>query len=284
MTRMTVQQARDFGPQPDPQAYGPSVETGQQAVYGHHIPYDKGGAVRTPDIEPGKGRHADTWNVRLTNPAGWQIPMWVYEVEASFQLNGESVQSNQKRQFFPRNMVQPTMTVRGQVPNNYQYNRLALFVRDSHYFALNSNYIARMEALAGKKLSVAHDATGAANPLVTMEIRKGTATSGRNVKGPNNPMVLQGLIKNMTAGASRYEYAKEFEFDFVIATSQKAGQVGVYSDVLSNGSQILSWMDIFKKYHFASPNDKTGPTNLTPNNNVATVLLDIITAIGDLIS
>lgn len=274
---------RQYGPQPTSTPYGPVLDTGQFAIYGHHVPYDKGYTVRTPDIEPGKGRHTDTWNARVTNPAGWQVAMWIWEVEASFRLNGETVQSNQKQQFFPRNMVQPTITLRGTVPNNYQYNRLALFVRDSHYFALNANYIARMEALAGKNLSVSHSVSGTANPLTSLEIRRGTAPTGRNVKGPNGGMQLQGLIKSFKAGATRHEYAKDFEMEFVIAASTKNGEVGIYSDVLAPGTQILSWMEIFKKYNFQAPNDQKKAPATVSGTDIATSILDIISSIGDII-
>jgi hypothetical protein len=267
----------EFGPQPQVRRYATIQIPG---IYGNHVPYDRGQNVKTPDVEPGKGKHGNTWNASLIGPTGDAIALWVYEIEVGFELGGSTAQSRRLRQFFPHSFSQVKMQVRGQAPNNYQYNRLASFVRMTQYWALYGDDFARFQRRLGQPVSNRHYPDGSAVPTTQLQIRGNhggnRVSNGKTIKGPYKNWNVDGYIKNVQAGASRFEFAKDYEFEFEIAYSAKNGAVGIFEDSRAKGQKILPWMDIFKKYHYGGIDTKT------PAANPLDLIDGLIDFVGDL--
>jgi hypothetical protein len=248
----------DYGPQPGYRRYATIIIPG---IYGNHVPYKSGQGVTTPNIEPGIGRHATTGNAALTLPTGELLWLWVNEVEVGFELGGTTAQSRRQRQFFPHNFSQVKMTVRGTAPNNYQYNRIASFVRMSQYWALYAEDFAKLQQNQGQSISNLHYADGTALQATQLILRGNTEgnviPNGKTIKGPNRPWKVWGYIKNIKAGASRFEYATDFEFEFEITESHNGGKLGIFDDHQVVGQKIMSWMDVFQRNHFQGVDSKT---------------------------
>lgn len=265
-----------FGPQPEVRRYATIKIPG---IYGNHVPYDRGTGVRLPDVEAGKDKHGNTWNASLIGPTGDSVALWLYEIEVGFELGGTTAQSRRVRQFFPHSFSQVKMQVRGTAPNNYQYNRLSSFVRMTQYWALFGDNFARFQRQIGQPVSNRHYSDGTTVPTTRLQIRGNhdgnQIPNGKTIKGPNRPWIVEGYIKSIAAGASRFEFAKDYEFEFEIAYSTQNGTVGIFEDSRARGQKILSWMDVFKKHHFGGIDSKT------PAANPLDLIDNLIDFVGD---
>jgi hypothetical protein len=159
-------------------------------------------AANEPDISPDKdGKISNHANGFLQNQRGERIGLWVNGVDASFSMAGETYQSRKKREFYAHNFAQPVITISGQTPNTYQFNRLAEFVRGTHKQAL---HLRDQREIA----------------LVKLRIRgeKPTETTGksRTIKGAHRPIAVDGFITMVERGAERFINAPDYQFDFVI--------------------------------------------------------------------
>lgn len=217
-------------------------------IWGAHLPLRRGYGVTAFDFNPASNQA----NGRMINVKGEKIDFYIEEIEANFEMAGTTGQSQQKRQFFPHNMVMPSITIRGRANNSYQANRLAAFVRVGQYSALNTKGL----RAAGVPLRSITDAEG--NLYIVPTIRllifngaknsRGYPYNGRNVKGQHQNWVLEGYVKLMPAGAKRFDPAPAFEFEFMVAESQQNGtNVGIWSDTAVAGDKIKAWIDIFEK-------------------------------------
>lgn len=231
-------------------------------VYPLQNPIKRGYGVSDPDINPA-GREA---NGRMLNQKNEKIDFWVEEIEANFAMTGSTAQSRNVRQFMPHNVVQPTIIVTGRAPNNFQYNRLASFVRASHYNAFHTGEQLREEFTAGgQRVRV---------ETVRLLIRNGelpkvwngtTAGAGKRVKGVHVPWLVEGYIKSMRAGGERFNPAPQFQFEFFVAESTfKQGNInlGMWEDVRVYGSELKPWLDWIKKSgDFVQVNEKAASAN-----------------------
>lgn len=228
-------------------------------VYGLHVPYDRGYGVATPDIDPAFNQA----NAFMLNQVGEGIGLWVEEIEANFEMVGTTGQSRKVRQFFPHNMVQPFITIRGQTPNSYQYNRLAAFIRASHYNAL-SGTDAKILAMKGAAVTYNNyrrkDKKGEPvgdsilDPTIQLTILSGTVKgfpynhakgSGSSVKGRHQTWRVNGYVKQIMAGAERFNHAPAYQFEFVVSDTVNAANTPWNDDRVA-GSELAAWMDIFK--------------------------------------
>jgi len=225
------------------QNYEPSTGHQELPLQILNNPIDTGYAVKTKH----KGANdSKTWSGMLITNNNNVLKLWIEDVVMDFSMSGSAGQSRYRKQFYPKAFNQPTMKVSGRMPNQFEYNKLASFIRESHFDALNQVNRNIGEVFADNKYD-------------TNTIRffiKGTSSGTqtqpkRNLKGNHLPLGFRGYIKNIAAGATKFEFAPQFKFDFVIASSVDTGQVGIYSDTLDLGTQIMSWMDLFKKYHFS---------------------------------
>lgn len=213
-------------------------------IYPLQNPLKRGYGVADPDVNPaGKSP-----NARFVNQRNEKIDFWVEDMIANFSMTGTTAQSRSLRQFIPHNVVQPSITVTGRAPNSFQYNRLASFIRASHWNALNVNQLVeqgiavRHEMDLGRSMPV---------PTVRLVIRNGNDSrfpyNGRNVKGIHVPWALEGYVKSMKAGAERFNQAPQFQFEFLIAESLMKPNLGLWRDTRVYGSQIKPWLDFIKK-------------------------------------
>jgi hypothetical protein len=82
-------------------------------------------------------------------------------------------------------------------------------------------------------------------PTVRFELDAGgtptQANSGGNVghKGAHDRLVLRGFIPKFDRGAKRFEFAKDWEFDFVVTRSL----AGLVNDEAYHARQLISWSD-----------------------------------------
>lgn len=194
---------------------------------------DTGYAVNIPNVDPNK---KNNWTVQLIKPNGKYLNLWVEEMSIDFSISGSTGQSRWKREFFPRSFNQPTLNMFGFMPNPREYNKLAAFVRESHAEALNLN----------RNYSESAKSKPSGYPTVTLLMNPRSALGrARNQKGGRKGMKLEGYIKSVAAGATRFEQAPRFELGFIIASSD--GTVGIYDDRLDAGSQITDWMRLFRE-------------------------------------
>jgi hypothetical protein len=239
-------------------------------VYPLQNPIKRGYGVADPDINPAD-RQA---NARMTNQKGEDIDFWVEEITANFAMTGSTAQSRNVRQFIPHNVVQPTITVSGRAPNQFQYNRMASFVRASHYTALHQGeQIRETITPGGKKIK---------SETVRLLVRNGSQPGvwnaqrtkkrdgdrrGKRVKGIHVPWLVEGYIKSMKAGGERFNPAPQFQFEFFVAESTfKQGNInmGMWEDVRVYGSELKPWLDwISKSGNFVTVKpDKASSDNL----------------------
>ena len=199
---------------------------------------------------------SQTWNAVLITTDNQELKLWIEDMVLNFSMSGTSGQSRYRRQFYPKAFNQPTMVVKGKMPNQYEYNRLAGFVRESHFDALNQTnrktFADGTQAQFDKK-------------TLTLYIKNAgdNTPPKRNLKGGHLVMAFEGYIKNIQAGAKKFQFAPDFQFEFVIAGSKDTGAIGIYKDDIVQGSKIMSWMDVFKQNHFSGsatqPEDPNKP-------------------------
>lgn len=231
-------------------------------IYPLQNPIKRGYGVADPDINPAERQS----NGRMTNQKGENIEFWVEEIVANFAMTGSTAQSRNVRQFMPHNVVQPTITVIGRAPNYFQFNRLASFVRASHYNALHTGQQIREELTpGGHKVKV---------ETVRLLVRNGRepgvwnaqrTAEGKRVKGIHVPWLVEGYIKSMKAGGERFNPAPQFAFEFFVAESIfKQGNInmGMWEDVRVYGSELKPWLDwINKSGNFVTVNSKGASSN-----------------------
>lgn len=219
-------------------------------IYGAHLPLHRGYGVAAFDFNPADKQP----NGRMVNVKGEKIDFYIEEIETGFEMAGTTAQSHRKRQFFPHNMVQPAITIRGRANNSFQYNRLASFVRVSQYQSLDTQQL-RKEGVPLRTLDTKVGTQIV--PTLRLIIRNGSGRNalkggrypfgGKNVKGRHQGWILEGYVRNIAAGAKRHDPAPAFEFQFMVAESQQNGQnIGIWSDTAVAGNAIKPWIEVFK--------------------------------------
>lgn len=213
-------------------------------------PWDKGGRYEIPDISADK---SDTWNMVMTNPAKKNLYLWVDDIEINFSMQGSFGQSRWRRQFFPMAANAPVMTVSGIAPSQKQYASLNMFMREAHYQALkySSTQKAEGRSYGGSKQYPLPTVRFALKPAG----KKNSDNQG-NTKGGHQALIFEGYLKNIEAGVTKFQFARQFQFQVVLAASTMNGNIGIYEDTLSTGSDVLSWMTLFQDNQFGAKNWK----------------------------
>lgn len=224
-------------------------------TFGPNLPLNRGYGVKAFN----KNKQArNQQNGRLINVKGEYIDFYIEEIEANFQMGGSTAQSQKKRQFFARNFMMPSVTIRGRAPNSFQYNRLASFVRVGHIAALSTKKL-KKQGIPLRTITDSKTGEQEVLPTLRLIVRDGARTgkqknkypyTGRTVKGRHQAWKLEGYVKMMPAGARRHDPAPAFEFEFMVAESQRtqdAPNVGIWRDHAVAGNAILPWIDIFSK-------------------------------------
>jgi hypothetical protein len=211
-------------PRPDPVSHTPKDDPDDRNPYfydGKSGGIDQGYYVTLPGIAVGANRPT----CYLENNVGKRVYLWVTDVTAGFEMGGSFAQSATHRTFYPRNFVQPTMTFKGVMPNQYAFAKLGEFVR-------------------GTQLRAVRDGNGGRVVRLVMPKTGGSIThKGKEYhlpKGKRRAYDMDGYVVNMKRGAKRFENVPQFEFDFVIATSRQ----GLFHTDAATVSKLLSWSQI----------------------------------------
>lgn len=162
----------------------------------------------------------------LENNAGKRIYLWVTEVTSTFGMGGSFAQSVNARTFYPRNFTQTTMTFKGVMPNSYQYNRLAEFVRGTH-------------------LRAGRDEDGG---RIIRLVMSQNAYVKRGPRYKHRDYDLDGYITAIGKGARRFEFQPTFEFEFVVATSR----MGLFQTSPALVSKLVNWGQIAATQGFSN--------------------------------
>lgn len=207
---------------------------------------ETGYAVNIPGVTADNDK---SWNGALIAPFGAYIKLWITEVQMDFSVTGTVGQSRYRRQFFPKAFNQPKVMVKGVMPNQKEYNRLAAFIRETHFEAVTGNidlYSAKARQSSKNKVR-----SSASLQTISLIIKDAGQVNKQNplrsVKGGHKAMQMDGYIKSISAGATQFNFAPEFNFQFVPASSKLTGSIGIYEDTLDAGSELSSWMDMFSK-------------------------------------
>jgi hypothetical protein len=170
----------------------------------------KGYVVRLPDFPPDSpsGHSRNQSNAYLEDHDQNRVFMWVNEYASDFAMAGSTAQSKKRREFFPHNFTQPSMTISGQTPNQYEHARLAEFIRKS------------------QKECIIHDT----HTLDLVIQGGGTKTKQEVVKGVRDPVLLTGYISNAQRTAMVGENAPDFSFQFVVLKASKF--IGLHDQVV----------------------------------------------------
>lgn len=183
---------------------------------------------------PDKPADSKTGNGLLKNTAltdgddNHKLWLYVTGVSSSWTLQGTQSQTSGRRSFNPQHMTQEPLVVRGQMPNQYEYDRLVEFIARHHEVATGSSPAGVMqaittgdgteEALAVSFRLVPYNSIYWTTPP---EPKPGEATLLERVpdeyrigKGIYQlvPIHLEGFITEIRAGARRFENAPTFEF------------------------------------------------------------------------
>lgn len=237
--------------------------TANSGIYPLENPIDKGYGVRAPET-----RYPGTGNGRFVNQTNEKLDFWIEEIEANFGMTGQKAQSRNVREFMPHNVNQPSITVTGRTTNSFQYQRIASFVRVSHYNSLNMGNLG--EEVRTVVVGEGEEQTRIKAQTVRLYVRAQPQGfpepwSGRHSKGAHSAWMLEGYIKNFKAGAERFEVAPQFTFEFMVAssaTTETAGgkSIGIWEDIQVIGNELrpwISWINATGKNNFVTVNDAT---------------------------
>lgn len=127
-----------------------------------------------------------------------KIHLWITEFETGWRLTGDVTQSAMHKSFYPRNMGQYPVTLRGVMPNQYEYDRLVHFVTVHHKTALNvSKFYPVRFAMARRRDKV--------------------MVNGREVENKiYEGKLVDGVITKINAGHKRFVYAVPFEIQMLV--------------------------------------------------------------------
>lgn len=197
------------------------------------VPIDQGYFVKSPNV----AANHNTATGYLKDQDDQHFYLWIHDITGSFEVSGSNVQAESSRTWFPRYMTQPKLTITGQTANQYEYGRLAEFIRVTQDKSLRFD-------------KVAHDLN-----TVTLGVQgHGGIKTPTGVRYSRTPILCQGHIKSIERHTERWNNAPQFTFDFIVAFSTQ----GLYTIDQSEIDQLPKWMDIVtNKGTFAPDPDYT---------------------------
>lgn len=229
--------------------YQPTIRA---VPYGTHVPYDRGwdawsrrnAPVAEPDTASG---------YFISHILDHSIDLWLTDITADFVVNGETAQSRMLREHFQRSFADVTLTLVGNVASTQEYNRLASFVRESHWRYLNgvgdnSPTAVHEPAITfglHDQLPAGWDAQTRTAEQTQLDVSGGIdAQTSRGVKGRHRPWQVSGFIRSIQAGAVRHEVAPEFTIEFMVATSKLTPGTGIWSEREAHTPHLKTFLDL----------------------------------------
>lgn len=186
--------------------------------------------VAFPDILPTKAtRTAAIWNNARDKTDPWRgQSLWLNRVATGWNLNGSFGQAQKNRIFYPRNLSQQALTIEGQMPNQYQYDRLVYWVKQHQHDALNHPGAEQQPAtfllpqnlleLPGKSLRGYR-----ADAYFDGE--------GKIVRRYYRAINVDGYVLGIAAGHTRWQFAPRFTMDILISNDYIDEKVELTSEM-----------------------------------------------------
>lgn len=237
-----------------------------------------------PPIAPTvKNRTAVIWNQALLPGDEWYAQnLWLTKVSTGWKLSGSYGQSRNNRIFYPRNLSQLPITIEGQMPNQYQYDRLVYFVKTSHQMALNQGKGSEQQALTFALPPAMLGLKGHRNVLDLKKedgrgYRADAAWDGNKiVRRYYREIYVDGYILGIKAGHPRWNFAPKFTMDLLVSWDhideevQLAAQLG--NLIKRPATQVQENAPLFQNYQFQlridkSQLNKAEETDLVPLTN-----------------
>lgn len=177
------------------------------AIYGPSdlaptLPTDQGYFVTFPPKAVATEAHH---TAELKRPDGGTFYLWVYNVEQNYEISGQYAQSHRHRAWYPRNFVQPRITVQGQFPNQSEYGKFAEWVRDAQMQCQRAN---SSDYPRGNTI---HLTIHTGNPAEKL--------SKVHTRYKHDGLAVRGHIMHVDRQAERWVNAPEFQFEFVVVSA-----------------------------------------------------------------
>lgn len=184
--------------------------------YKGSVPVDRGWQVQTNGIK------ADSTNytIFLENQDGQELYIFIHQIDAGYEMGGSYAQSARKRDWYPRSFTQARMTFTGRTASQAEYHKLVEFIRKTQDYSLRWR-------------NESQDPTYGTVKLIM--------PASSRYKGHN----LRGHIPKIERISERFEFAPEFQFEFVISRAD----AGLFHTNTSSRDiqlrKLAPWMDIF---------------------------------------
>ncbi len=173
---------------------------------GIHVPITTGNGVYFKPGTVGAGPDDASANAYLENRiTNQRLPLWIYDFTSDFSATGVEAQSRMKKEFYARFFTQPRYLIKGQAANQYEYQRIAKFVRQGMLAQLSSSPTVKGNSFFEAFLLRIE---GRASPI-----------HNRNTKGGHMGWSLEGYIEEVTTGGTRFQFSPEYEMTFVLANA-----------------------------------------------------------------
>jgi hypothetical protein len=182
-------------------------------------------------------KYPEGYNAYFKNQRDEELQLYVTDIELSLTMGGETVQSKNVRQFFPSNLVQPSIEIMGIAPNSYHMNNLSSFVRKSQDLAI---FGGQEESNKFVEFRLFNSSIGTSD--VDAFPYRGNRSNGKQItKGRHRRLHLEGYIQSVQAGARKENHAPEWQITMMIANMIQ----GPWEDQVVASGTLESWMDIF---------------------------------------
>jgi hypothetical protein len=186
----------------------------------------------------------------LDGPAstGFSLPLFITSTNIDTSLAGSTGQSQLVQDFYPKNFVQPVVTVSGMSLDQADYGALCEFVRHCQLKALTtpdswSESMAQLVVLGrtgiGSKTARNVPVGGRNNGrkvenTFTTNSAKDISHFNQIIKGSHDNIIAKGYIESMPRIHQQFEYAVAWQFDFVVAQMIE----GPFRDSAANATNV----------------------------------------------
>lgn len=215
----------------------------------------------------------------LDGPGGYTFSLFVQGFDMDLQLAGSYGQSQYTRDFYPRNFVQPHVTIQGQSPSQEDYGILCEFVHACQHKAVANGYQNLTQLfIAGRNSTNNFSGRGIDGnrtdstrvkinkPNSLMQGRTSDPTRApagtyysQSIRGAHQPFMAKGYISAMQRSHKQFQYAVPWTMIFTIAAVIK----GPFNDISSAqslpNSAPVTWLDMLNNIK------STGATMGTPS-------------------
>lgn len=235
---------------------------GQEWMYANDV--TKSGQPISKGWDAEKGRLNDkrkAFALNLANSTfndgdGYQMSVFVTDVNLDTSVAGSTAQSHMVRDFYPHNFVQGPITLTGWTLDQTDYGLLCEFIHNCQYKAITSNssdwpkFMTQLEVY-GRNQQRGIDGTRRVGPKVKLSNPMPNRSSdppsapkgeyfNQTIRGSHQPILAKGYVQNMPRVHRRFQYAVQWKMDFVIAVMLD----GPYTDQIIGSQTMKTWRDL----------------------------------------